>query len=245
MAFIVFAVAAIAWSLSLLRWAIAKRGRGTTRTIWVLGSVAAVAGAISIAGDVRSIAGVVRAPDAGVQIRIIRRPTWWQIEYARHGVAFTTANELHIPARARVRLAWVGINVPSSESLIVADQPSVTRIEQLRVIADAPETFDRWFANEARPARASDAQGFLFRNAGCGYCHVVRGVSNEAFFVAPDLTHFGSRATIAATRYPNDKGTLSGWVVHSRGLKPRSEMPGNPLAPTDLHAVVALLESLH
>jgi cytochrome c oxidase subunit 2 len=243
-AFVVFAVAAIAWALSLLRWALTKSGRGVT-PIWALGSVVAVAGAMSLAGDVRSIAGVVRAPDADVQIRIIHRPTWWQLEYARHGVAFTTSNELHIPAHQRVRLSWVGIKVPSSESLIVADTPSVTSIEKLRVIVDAPERFDRWFANEARPARASDAQAFLFDNAGCGYCHVVRGVSDKAYFVAPDLTHFGSRATIAATRYPNDKGMLSGWVVHSRGLKPRSEMPGNPLAPNDLHAVVAFLESLH
>ncbi|HEY2092301.1 MAG TPA: c-type cytochrome [Thermoanaerobaculia bacterium] len=243
MAFVVFAVAAIAWALSLLRWAVAKRGRGTT-LMWVLATVAAVAGAISVAGDVRSIAGVVRAPDADVQIRIIRRPTWWQLDYARRGVAFTTANELHIPAHERVRLSWVGIRVPSSESMIVADRPSVTRIENLRVIADVPDEFDRWFANEARPASAAEAQGFLFRNAGCGYCHVVRGVSNEAFFVAPDLTHFSSRTTIAATRYLNDKGMLSGWVVHSRGLKSRSEMPGNPLAPNDLHAVVAFLESL-
>jgi cytochrome c oxidase subunit 2 len=242
-AFVVFAAAAIAWALSLLRWAITKSGRGVVMA--ALGAIVLVAGALSVAGDARSIAGVVRAPDADVQIRIIRRPSWWQLDYARHGVAFTTANELHIPARERVRLSWIGIKVPSSESLIVADKPSIRQIEKLRVIADAPEAFDRWFANEARPAHASDAQGFLFRNAGCGYCHVVRGISDEAYFVAPDLTHFGSRRTIAATRYPNDKGMLSGWVVHSRGLKPRSEMPGNPLAPNDLHAVVAFLESLH
>lgn len=240
----IFAVAAIAWALALLRWALTKSGRGGT-LIWALASVVAVAGAMSLAGDARSIAGVVRAPDADVQIRVIRRPSWWQLDYARRGIAFTTANELHIPAHERVRLSWVGIRVPSSESLIVADRPRVTRIENLRVIADAPDGFDRWFANEARPARASDAQAFLFDNAGCGYCHVVRGVSDKAYFVAPDLTHFGARGTIAATRYTNDKGMLSGWVVHSRGLKPRSEMPGNPLAPNDLHAVVAFLESLH
>jgi cytochrome c oxidase subunit 2 len=210
-----------------------------------LGAIVLVAGAMSVAGDARSIAGVMRAPDADVQIRIVRHPTWWQLDYARRGITFTTANELHIPAHERVRLSWIGIKVPSSESVIVADKPSVSRIEKMRVIADAPETFDRWFANEARPAHASDTQGFLFRNAGCGYCHVIRGISNEAYFAAPDLTHFGSRATIAATHYPNSRGMLSGWVVQSRGLKPRSEMPGNPLAPADLHGVVAFLESLH
>lgn len=213
--------------------------------MWLLAGVTAIAGAISVAADIRSFAGVVRAPDADVSIRIIKRPTWWQLEYARGGVAFTTANELHIPARERVTLDWIGVKVPSSENLIVARGPFVGRIEKLRVVADSPRTFDRWFANQARPARAPDAQGFLFRNAGCGYCHVIRGVADEAYRVAPDLTHFASRRKIATTDYANDPGMLSGWVVHSSGLDRHSEMPGNPLAPSDLHAVVAFLETLH
>ena len=243
MAFLVFAVAAIVWSLLLIGWAISK-GRGK-RAIQAGAFVVLLAGAISIAGDVQSIATVVRSPDAGVRIRIIKRATWWQLEYANRGAAFTTANELHVPTRERVALNWIGIMVPATENLIVARDPYVGRIEKLRVVAETPEAFDRWFANEARPARAPEAQGFLFRNAGCSYCHVVRGIANEAYRVAPDLTHFASRTKIATTDYPNDKGMLSGWVVHSRGLDRRSEMPGNPLAPADLHAVVAFLESLH
>ena len=241
MAFIVFSAAAIAWSLLLIRYAI-SRERGI-RAIEAGACVVLVAGGMSVAGDVRSIAAIVRAPDADVRIRIIKRPTWWQLEYARGSVAFTTANELHIPTRERVALTWVGVKVPSSENLIVENEPVVRRIEKLRVVAD--DSFDRWFANQAKPASAPPAQGFLFRNAGCGYCHVVRGVSNEAYLTAPELTHFASRAKIATTDYPNTKGMLSGWVVHSRGLDRRSEMPGNPLAPRDLHAVVAFLESLH
>jgi cytochrome c oxidase subunit 2 len=243
-AFVAFAIASIGWSLALLRWAVTKSGRGVT-SMCVLAGVVAVAGAISVAGDIRGIAGVVRAPEADVRIRIVKRATWWELEYARHGVAFRTANELHIPSHERVALTWIGVKVPSSENLIVARDPFVGRIEKLRVVAESPTAFDRWFANEARPARAPEAQGFLFRNAGCGYCHVVRGVASEAYRVAPDLTHFASRAKIAMTDYPNNQGMLSGWVVHSRGLDRRSEMPGNPLAPNDLHAVVAFLETLH
>ncbi|HEY2323984.1 MAG TPA: c-type cytochrome [Thermoanaerobaculia bacterium] len=242
MAFVLFAIASIGWAIALLRWAVTRTGRGVI-PMWILGAIALVAGAMSLAADVRSIAGVVRAPVADVSIRIIKRPTWWQLEYARGGVAFTTANELHIPTRERVTLNWIGIKVPSSENVIVEDQPVVRRIEKLRVVADDRDAFDRWFANQAKPATAP--QGLIFRNAGCSYCHVVRGIANEAYFIAPDLTHFASRARIATTDYPNDKGMLSGWVVHSRGLDRRSEMPGNPLAPADLHAVVAFLESLH
>lgn len=243
MAFVLFAIASIAWAIALLLWAI-RRTRGGTTPMWLLGAIVVIAGAMSLAGDARSIAGVIRAPDAGVRIRIIKRPTWWQLEYARTGVAFTTADELHIPTRERVALTWIGIKVPSSENLIVETEPVVRRIEKLRVVADDRDSFDRWFANEAKAA-APQAQGFVFREAGCSYCHVIRGIANEAYRVAPDLTHFASRAKIATTDYPNNKGMLSGWVVHSRGLDRRSEMPGNPLAPADLHAVVAFLETLH
>jgi cytochrome c oxidase subunit 2 len=243
-AFVLFAIASIAWAITLLLWAITRTRRGTT-PMWVLSAVVLVAGGISLAGDVRLIGGVIRAPDADVRIRIIKRPTWWQLEYARGGVAFVTADELHIPTRERVALTWVGVKVPSSESLIVEAEPVVRRIEKLRLVADDREAFDRWFANETKAAAPPQAQGFVFRNAGCSYCHVIRGIANEAYRVAPDLTHFASRAKIATTDYPNNKGMLSGWVAHSRGLDPRSEMPGNPLAPADLHAVVAFLETLH
>lgn len=241
-----FAVGAIAWSLLVLAWAIPRRGNRGNKAIWAVGGLVLVAGAISVTGDVRSIADVVQAPDADVRIRIIRRPTWWQLEYARRGVVFTTANELHVPAHERVTLSWLGVKVPSSEGMLVAHEPYVGKIEKLRVVAEPPDVFDRWFANEARPASASLAQrGFLFREAGCSYCHVIRGIANEPYRIAPDLTHFATRARIATTDYPNNKGMLSGWVVHSRGLDRRSEMPGNPLAGEDLHAIVAFLESLH
>lgn len=220
-----------------------KKGHGS-RAVQIGAFVVLLAGGISVAADALSIAATVRSPDADVRIRIIKRPTWWQLEYARRGVAFTTANELHIPAHERVTLTWIGVKVPSSETLIVARDPFVGRIEKLRVVAEKSDAFDRWFANEARPARVPEAQGFLFRNSGCSYCHVIRGIANEAYLTAPELTHFASRAKIATTDYANDKGMLSGWVVHSRGLDRRSEMPGNPLAPADLHAVVAFLQSL-
>src|SRR5437764_15144485 len=95
-----------------------RRGRGITM-MGALAAVVLVAGAIAVAGDVRSVANVIRAPDADVRIRIIRRATWWQLEYGGRGIAFTSANELHIPTRQRVALTWVGMNVPASENLSV------------------------------------------------------------------------------------------------------------------------------
>jgi cytochrome c oxidase subunit 2 len=74
---------------------------------------------------------------------------------------------------------------------------------------------------------------------------MIRGVADEPWRAAPDLTHFASRSTIGGSSLPNRRGELTGWIVHSRGLVPGSGMPDNALAPDALHAVVALLESLH
>ena len=108
-------------------------------------------------------------------------------------------------------------------------------------MAEPPAQFEAWLRNEARPARAGSP---LFIDAGCAYCHVVRGVAASPSKIAPELTHFAARATIAAIDLPNRRGNLAGWIVHSRAIKHSSEMPQNRLDPAVLHALVAYLESL-
>jgi cytochrome c oxidase subunit 2 len=264
--FVVYSVAVIAWSLSVLRWSISiRRGRGRM-TMWWLSWAVLLAASGSIASDLRSIELARSASISDLEVRIVRRGAWWQLDYSRQGVELRTANELHVPAGVRLTLGWSGVQpawtdnglcFPGSdgEYVLVAGAPSVRELRfagiwppawrRLPMVVQSREQFDRWFAAEAQPARNHpDSQGSLFRNSGCAYCHVIRGLVNEPWMAAPDLTHFASRATIAASGLPNRRGPLSGWVVHSRGLKPDSEMPDNALAPDDLRAVVALLESL-
>jgi len=113
----------------------------------------------------------------------------------------------------------------------------------VRVVADPPGAFDRWFANELRSAaRIADSE--LFVSSGCAYCHVIRNVAENPSTIAPDLTHFGARRTIAATDLPNRRGFLSGWIVNSHALNHGSEMPPNRLDPVVLHRLVSYLESL-
>ena len=228
----------------------------------VLSCAVIAAGSTSTVADVQLIRMVKSAGPSDLDIRIIRKEDWWRLDYSRTGVSFTTANELHVPAGVRVTMAWSGVPPPwienalclprASQCVFVAGAPSIRDMRfvtlwppawrRLRIVVQSRDQFDRWSVNEAQPARTS--QGSLFRNAGCAYCHVIRGVVNEAWHAAPDLTHFASRVTIAGTSLPNRRGQLTGWVVHSRGLKRQSEMPDNTLAPDDLHAVVTLLESL-
>jgi cytochrome c oxidase subunit 2 len=117
------------------------------------------------------------------------------------------------------------------------------------VMAQEPNAFDAWLAEQGRPA-AEPADPFvrrgaeLFLAAGCGACHTVRGTA-AAGRIGPDLTHIGSRRSIAAASFPNNKGTLAGWITSSQHLKPSNRMPSfNVFSGEELRAVASYLESL-
>src|SRR5436189_92672 len=79
---------------------------------------------------------------------------------------------------------------------------------------------EAWWRNEALPARVIAGQGAaLFTDAGCAYCHIIRGVAAAPSRFAPELTHFAARGTIVAMDLPNQRGNLDGWIVNSRAIK--------------------------
>jgi cytochrome c oxidase subunit 2 len=49
---------------------------------------------------------------------------------------------------------------------------------------------------------------------------------------------------LAAGTIPNDTGHMSGWIANSQAVKPGNKMPPQPISPSDLHDVVAYLQSL-
>jgi hypothetical protein len=72
----------------------------------------------------------------------------------------------------------------------------------LRIVSQPQAQFDRWFRNESLGAQVPANGLSLFRNAGCGYCHVIRGAADMRWRIGPDLTHFASRTTIGAAGIP-------------------------------------------
>ena len=116
MAFAVFAVLAVAWSLAVMRWAFSlRRGSGKT-AVQVLSCAALIAAVISTAFDLRAMQVARGARSSDLDVRVIRRGDWWQLVYARDGVSFTTANELHVPAGEQVALTSSGPRLPSRPS---------------------------------------------------------------------------------------------------------------------------------
>jgi cytochrome c oxidase subunit II len=63
----------------------------------------------------------------------------------------------------------------------------------------------------------------LFAAKSCNTCHAVRG-HGAAGVNAPDLTHFGSRTTVAAGLLENTKENLHRWIAHPNEVKPGNKM---------------------
>jgi cytochrome c oxidase subunit 2 len=83
----------------------------------------------------------------------------------------------------------------------------------------------------------------IFLNSPCPLCHTIQGTPANGK-TGPDLTHFGSRRSIAAGSYPNRRGFLGGWILDAQHLKPGSYMPSMPLEKGELQPLILYLESL-
>jgi cytochrome c oxidase subunit 2 len=118
----------------------------------------------------------------------------------------------------------------------------------LYVLAEPPEAFDRWAAEQrqaaASPASELQQRGRALLLANCATCHTVRGTP-AAGRRGPDLTHVGSRRSIGAGLLPANAGTFAAWISSSQHLKPGNLMPSfESFGAEDLRALAAYLESL-
>ncbi len=109
--------------------------------------------------------------------------------------------------------------------------------------------FRAWLEEQALPA-AEPATGMertgrrLFLENGCGACHAVRGTPADGV-VGPDLTHVGSRVSLAAGVLANELDAYVRWIAHPDSIKPGAHMPGFAmLGEAQLRAIAAWLEGL-
>lgn len=117
------------------------------------------------------------------------------------------------------------------------------------VVVQERAEFDRWLAGQAAPAAlpaepiATRGQELFIAN-GCGACHTVRGTT-AAGVIGPDLTHVGSRLSLAAGSLPSDPDSYQRWIGHTTNIKPGVLMPPfHMLPPEDLRAIAVYLHGL-
>ena len=206
-----------------------------------------------------------------LQVHVVGHQWFWSISYGNRRGA--TANELHIPVRTRVNVIGTSADVihslwvpelnrkidlipgRTSRVLLDADRAGTYPGQcaefcgaqhahmELIVVAQPRAAFERWLRGQERPASATAAGLQLFLQNGCANCHAIRGTPASAH-VGPDLTHVGSRTTLAAGMIPNDRAHLRAWLSNPQGIKPGTKMLDLPLSRRDLDAFVSYLEGL-
>jgi cytochrome c oxidase subunit 2 len=72
----------------------------------------------------------------------------------------------------------------------------------------------------------------------------VRGVT-ERSHIGPDLTHVGSRLSLAADSVRNTMDAAADWIAHPARFKPEAQMPAfEMLGASDIASIAAYLSSL-
>ena len=142
-----------------------------------------------------------------------------------------------------------------------ADQPGVYRgqcaefcglehaMMGLLVIAEPQAKYDVWIASQRQPAaEPTDAVAVrgkqVFQSSSCAMCHAITGADFAGAQHAPDLTHVGSRQTLASGTLKHTPQEMAAWIRDPQVFKPGTSMPATPLSQDDLQAVVAYLGSL-
>ena len=116
------------------------------------------------------------------------------------------------------------------------------------IFVDTPDQFEAWVRQQQLPARpptdplARRGQE-IFLSKTCVNCHTIQGTPADGD-VGPNLTHFGSRATIGTGVLSNTPENLALWIEAVQTVKPGARMTNFDLSEPDLAALVAYLESL-
>jgi len=95
---------------------------------------------------------------------------------------------------------------------------------RFRVYVHTAEEFDAWVQNEladaVEPTSELGQLGATLFVVRCAECHTIRGTAASIADFGPDLTHVGSRETIAAGILDNNIDNLVDWISNPAEIKP-------------------------
>lgn len=152
---------------------------------------------------------------------------------------------------------WIRADSPGTYFAQCAELCGVQHANmKFRVIAQPRDQFEQWVRAQRTPARQPDpgtpeAAGLEVFRTNCIACHTVDGVPGAVGKVGPNLTHFGSRQTLAAGVVENNLQNLETWIADTSSLKPGVEMARTPmprfnqtLTPEQIQAVARFVAGL-
>jgi cytochrome c oxidase subunit 2 len=118
---------------------------------------------------------------------------------------------------------------------------------RFRAFVHDKASWEKWVAaQQAPPLEPKDeltTKGKeIFSQSACVGCHTVAGVS--AGVLGPNLSHFGSRTTLAGAILPNTPPNLAKWIENPGHVKPGALMPNLGMRDEQTKALAAYLLSL-
>ena len=149
----------------------------------------------------------------------------------------------------RTNTFWIQADEPGKYRGICAEYCGIQHAKMhLVVVAGSEEEYAQWVEQQRQPAPVTTDEQIergreVFENSDCAFCHTIRGTTAEGK-IGPDLTHVGSRETIAAGALPNTRGNLGAWIADPQHIKPGSFMPSVALDSEEFIAVLDFLQSL-
>ena len=200
---------------------------------------------------------------------------WHVVYRRSNGPAVVSANEIRLPVGQRVELTLASSDVIHSFWIpalggkmdmipgrtnrlsLLANKAGTFRgpcaefcgtshaLMAFAVVTMEAQAFEEWLATQARPSpRAADDGAALFLRHGCGACHTVSGIEAHGM-IGPDLSHLGSRLTLAAGTQPNTADTIARFITEPERIKPGVQMPSFAMLPQDdIRNIAAWLKEL-
>jgi cytochrome c oxidase subunit 2 len=116
------------------------------------------------------------------------------------------------------------------------------------VFAQPKAQYERWLANQellaVAPKTAMEQAGEQqFMSDQCASCHTIDGTAAGGV-IGPNLTHVGSRTTLAALTILNTPKEMAAWITNPQAIKPGVIMPDLGLHPLQVQEITAYLKSL-
>ena len=215
-----------------------------------------------------------RPPQGALSIEVTGHQWWWEIRYPELGITTANELHLPVgrPVSLSLKSAdvihsfWIPrlggkrdlvpgkvnsliftVDTPGDYPGQCAEFCGLSHANmRLLVVAQSTPDFESWagrLKNPPTPPSGQAAKGLqAFLAAGCVACHAIQGVAFGV--VGPNLTHVGSRKTLAAGILKNTPEDLSTWLRDPPRIKPGALMPKLPMTDDQLSALVAYLRNL-
>ena len=108
---------------------------------------------------------------------------------------------------------------------------------RFRVLVLDDENYRKWLEHQKSDAVEASTDELMagqkaFMENNCASCHMIRGVRGASGLVGPDLTHVGSRISLAAGIMDNTEENMKAWI-----REPHRWKPGNIMYTTGYQAM--------